>query len=415
MIGAMPTQSNSAPVRVLSVGSVYPPHLLGGYEVIWRGVMRRLRTEGHLARVLVTDYRRPEAEPDAVEDPDVHRELDWYWRDHAWPRFSLRGRLALERHNAAVFDRHLSEFDPEVVTWWPLGGLSLGLIERARRAGLPSLFFVLDPWPSYGPKHDQWTQMWSHSRFVAALAEQRTGLPTRPRLGTAGRWLFCSASMQEMTVGTGLSIPDQAILAPGVEQSFLDTPREPAVPPWRWRLLYIGRVVEQKGVLSAVESLEQLPAEATLRIVGEGDPPYRRELERLAARLGVSDRVSFESPRPRSALIDVYRAADAVVFPVEWPEPFGLVPLEAMALGRPVVATGQGGSGDFLRDGDNALLFAPGDAGGLADAVRRLAGDEGLRDRLRLRGYETAARHSEDAFNRRAVDEIVATARTRVR
>jgi glycosyltransferase involved in cell wall biosynthesis len=411
----MPEPSNSAPLRVLSVGTVYPPHLLGGYEVIWRGVMRRLRADGHLARVLVTDYRRPEAEPDAAEDPDVHRELDWYWRDHEWPRFSPRRRLALERRNAAALDRHLREFDPEVITWWALGGLSLGLIERARRAGIPQLFFVLDPWPSYGPVHDQWTRMWSRSRPAAALAERLTGLPARPRLGAAGRWLFCSASMQETTVRTGLSFPDQAIVAPGVEQSFLDVPREPAATAWRWRLLYIGRVVQQKGVLTAVRSLAHLPPEATLRIVGEGDPPYRRQLERLAVELGVSERVSFESPLPRSALIEVYRAADAVIFPVEWAEPFGLVPLEAMALGRPVVATGQGGSGDFLTDGENALLFTPADARGLAGAVRRLAGDEGLRDRLRERGYETAAQYSEEAFNRRAVDEIVAAARTRVR
>jgi glycosyltransferase involved in cell wall biosynthesis len=406
----MPEQSSSAPLRVLSVGTLYPPHLLGGYEVIWRGVMRRLRAEGHSARVLVTDYLRPEAAPDAVEDPDVHRELAWYWRDHEWPRFSPRERLALERHNAAVFDRHLREFDPHVVTWWPVGGLSLGLIERTRRAGLPSLMFVLDPWPIYGARHDQWTRMWSRSGLAGALAERFTGLPTRPQLGTAGRWLFCSQSMRETTLRSGLSIPDQAVLAPGVEQEFLDVPREPAPPPWRWRLLYIGRVVEQKGVLSAVRSLQQLPEEATLRIVGEGDPPYRRELERLAAELGVADRVSFEAPRPRSALIEVYRDADVVVFPVQWDEPFGLVPLEAMALGRPVLATGKGGSADFLRDGNNALLFAAGDAAALAAAARRLAADDALRARLRDGGYETAAAHSEDAFNRRAVREIEAAA-----
>src|SRR5947209_1264313 len=119
-----------AAMRVLAVGNVYPPHLLGGYEVIWRGAMRHLRSEGHDGRVLTTDYRRGDVPGDANEDPEVYRELSWYWRDHEWLSLSPRERFRLERHNAAVFDRHLREFRPDVITWWPVGGMSLGLLER---------------------------------------------------------------------------------------------------------------------------------------------------------------------------------------------------------------------------------------------------------------------------------------------
>jgi glycosyltransferase involved in cell wall biosynthesis len=383
---------------------------MGGYEVIQRGLMRRLREDGHQVRVLVTDYRRPDVGRDAAEDPDVHRELGWYWRDHDWPRLTVLERLRLERRNARIFDRHLREFEPDVVTWWALGGISIGLLERARRAGLPGLLFVLDPWPAYGPERDQWTWMWHSRPRAARLAEWLTGLPTRPALASAGRWLFCSASMREQTLRLGLPITDQALLAPGVEAELLAVPREPEPPGWRWRLLYVGRVVEQKGVRTAIEALAQLPAEATLRIVGDGDEPYRRELEQLAGRLGVGDRVRFEPQRPHHEVIEVYRAADLVVFPVVWPEPWGLVPLEAMALGRPVVATGRGGSSDFLRDGENTLLFEAGDAAGLTRALRRVAEDSDLRGRLLEDGYRTAAAHSEDEFNRSAVEEIRAAA-----
>jgi glycosyltransferase involved in cell wall biosynthesis len=78
------------------------------------------------------------------------------------------------------------------------------------------------------------------------------------------------------------------------------------------------------------------------------------------------------------------------VFPVTWAEPFGLVPLESMAVGRPVLATGQGGSGDYLRDGENGLLHPPGDAAALAATMRRLAEDAPLRARLRTGGLATA-------------------------
>jgi glycosyltransferase involved in cell wall biosynthesis len=79
-----------------------------------------------------------------------------------------------------------------------------------------------------------------------------------------------------------------------------------------------------------------------------------------------------------------------------------------MALGRPVIATGRGGSGDYLEDGANSLLFAAGDATALAAAVTRLAADSGLRDLLREGGYRTAAEHGEDRFNQGAVAEMLA-------
>ncbi len=158
------------PIRVLAVGTCYPPHHLGGYEVIWQGVTRELRAAGHETRVLVTDYRRGDVGAGEPEDPEVYRELDWYWRDHEWRSLRVRERLALERHNAETFDRHVREFRPDVVTWWPLGGLSLGLIERARRAGRPAVLFVLDPWLAYGPHHDLWIRMWSR---LGPLGEAR--------------------------------------------------------------------------------------------------------------------------------------------------------------------------------------------------------------------------------------------------
>lgn len=401
----------AVPIRVLAIGNVYPPHHLGGYEVIWRGVMHQLRGDGDAVRVLTTDYRRPEAGQDAVEDPDVHRELRWYWRDHQWPDLSPFARLALERHNAAVFDRHLHEFRPDVVVWWPVGGMSLGLIERARRAGLPSVLFILDYWPRYGPEHDLWIRMWARRPRAAMLAQRLTGLPTRVDLEAAGRWVFCSRSMLDDTRALGLDVADWTILSPGVERAYVEAERELEPPAWRWRLLYIGRVVEQKGVRTAIEALAHLPADARLTIIGEGDEGYRRELERLSERLGVAERVDFGPPRPREQLPGAYRAADAVLFPVQWAEPWGLVPLEAMALGRPVVATGTGGSGDFLRDGENSLLFEAGDAAALASALIRLADDPALRERLRAAGYATAALHSEERFNRAAVDEIEAVLR----
>lgn len=393
-------------MRVLAIGNAYPPHHLGGYEVIQRGVIDHLRAQGHATRVLTTTHRRADLTATQASEADVYRELDWYWRDHAWRSLGPRASLALERRNAAIFDRHVREFRPHVVTWWAVGGLSLGLIERARWAGLPAILFVLDYWLSYGPERDRWTRLWRRWRVAAALAERRTGLPTRLDTARAGRWLFCSEVCREHTFGAGLRSTDTGVLTPGVERALVNYPPEDAAPPWRWRLLYLGRLVAEKGVETAVEALALLPAAASLRIVGDGEPRYRRALLDRAADLGMSDRVRLQPAVPRERLPELYRDADAVVFPVRWPEPWGLVPLEAMALGRPVLATGRGGSADYLRDGVNSLLFPAGDPASLAARVRAVAGAPELRARLCRGGRVTAAGHSEEEFNRRAATEI---------
>ena len=398
------------PIRVLAVGTCYPPHHLGGYEIIWQGVTRALQADGHATRVLATGYRQPDIAGDAADDPNVYRELDWYWRDHEWQSLGLRDCVRLERHNAQAFDRHIDTFRPDVIAWWPVGGLSLGLIQRAQDAGIPAVLFVLDPWLAYGPRHDLWNRNWSRLGPLAGLGGRITGLPSRVDYAHAGRWVFCSRQMRDDSLAIGLRTADTEVIHPGVDASLLAAPAEPQPPDWRWRLLYVGRVVEQKGVETAIQTLARLPADAELRIVGPGDEPYRRRLERLATSLGVTDRIRFDGPRPRTELVEVYRSADAVLFPVAWAEPWGLVPLEAMALGRPVVATGRGGSGEYLADRHNALLFDAGDADGLAAALRSLAGDPALRERLRKGGRETAERYSEQRFNRRAIEEILRVA-----
>src|SRR3546814_842921 len=135
--------------------------------------------------------------------------------------------------------------------------------------------------------------------------------------------------------------------------------------------------------------LTHLDAGTTLEVQGTGDPAERDRMASLAAELGLGDRVEFGSV-DRAGLVERYRAADAFVFPSEWEEPFGLVPLEAMACGTPVMATGVGGSGEFLLDPGNCVRFTAGDPSDLAAAVRRLAGDGALRARLVEQGFATA-------------------------
>lgn len=371
--------------RVLAVTSLYPPHHLGGYEIIQRGAVAGLRAAGHDVRVLTTRTRFPGRGPE--EEPDVHRDLGWYWRDHAFPRLSPPARLRLERANAATFARHLREHRPDVLFWWAMGGMSLGLVEQGRRAGLPALAYVADDWPSYGPRVDAWLELWRRVPGLRSVA----GLPVRfdPRRGV--RWIFISEFQRRRAP----ELTDATVAHPGVDPARF--PPAPAAAQWEGRLACVGRIDPRKGVEVAIDALGRLPG-ATLTVTGAGDTEH---LARLRERAGGAVRFAGHGD-PAAA----YAAADAVLFPVTWEEPFGLVPLEAMSVGRPVVATGTGGSAEYLRDGENCLLVPPGDARALAGAVARLAADPPLRARLVAGGRETAAGFTEAALHERLIAEV---------
>jgi glycosyltransferase involved in cell wall biosynthesis len=163
----------------------------------------------------------------------------------------------------------------------------------------------------------------------------------------------------------------------GVDLSHF-TPDGPRLPPAErgHRLLSVGRLVQRKGVGNVIAALAEVPD--TELLVAGGPPADRldgdREVERLraiAARAGVEDRVRFLGAVSRAELPTVMRSVDAVVC-VPWYEPFGIVPLEAMACGVPVVASAVGGLIDTVVHGVTGVHVPPRDTAALADALRRL-------------------------------------------
>ncbi len=356
-----------------------------------------------------TFVRQGLKEPDA---PAIHRTLRSYLdstAEHALPLAPAQ-RLGLERANAAELERHLREFTPDAISWWAMGGMSLSLIERVRRRGLPAVLTIQDPWLSYGFLADGWTRMARRLLPLASVLEPLCGIPIRYQLERAGLYLFNSQYTAAAASAAGFQAACSAVITPGIHRRFL----APApAGPWSWRLLYVGRVQHDKGIDIAVAALAELPAEATLTIAGGGDDRYIAELRSQAGSLGLGEQVIFAGPLPPEGLPSLYADADVVLFPVRWEEPWGLVPLEAMGIGRPVVATAKGGAVTYLRDEENALLIPEEDPQALAAAVRRLAGDEPLRAKLRAGGAASAAEYSAPRYEARIVDELERCGRAR--
>ena len=193
------------------------------------------------------------------------------------------------------------------------------------------------------------------------------GIPGRVDFARAGTWSFVSEFLRDTVEDAGIRLTHTCIGRTGINADKL-TPRPPG-RDFGGSLIYVGRVTPAKGVDVAVRALAWLPEHHRLRVVGPIDGDYGAKLTQLASDLGVSGRMSLEQAVPRAALAEAYRDADAVLFPVRWNEPWGLVPLEAMACGAPVVATGTGGSAEYLEHEHNCLIVDTGSAESLASAV----------------------------------------------
>src|SRR5439155_26334794 len=133
-------------------------------------------------------------------------ELQMCWRPHYVPDMSAAARLRLEEHNRRVFNRHLKQHRPEVVTWWAMGGMSLSLVERVRRASVPAVAFVHDDWPDYARSMDGWMRAFAGRwRPLAGVAERVSRIPTRVDLDRAARYVFVSETTRRRVADAGIA------------------------------------------------------------------------------------------------------------------------------------------------------------------------------------------------------------------
>jgi glycosyltransferase involved in cell wall biosynthesis len=204
-----------------------------------------------------------------------------------------------------------------------------------------------------------------------------------------------------------------SIIPCGVDLSLFTAYGRRAARTHRHRILMVSRLVERKGIGNAISAMSELPS-AELLVVGgpraeqvDSDPlvaGYRR----LAHDLGVGERVTFLGSLDHDDVPKLIRSADVVAC-VPWYEPFGMVALESMACGIPVVATAVGGLVDTVVDGKTGLHVPPRNPTAIARAISRLLGDPLLRARLgRAGAHRAEARYGWQRIAQLTVDAYTA-------
>jgi glycosyltransferase involved in cell wall biosynthesis len=203
----------------------------------------------------------------------------------------------------------------------------------------------------------------------------------------------------ERTKVVYLGVPLDEFSRARTEEDVGHARRELGIPPGAFAIGTVTRLMPSKGNQYLVEAarsiVDRLPS-AHISIVGEGE--LQPELEAQARALGLGDRLVFSGFRRDVA--SALAALDLLVFPSLW-EGTPLTVLEALAMGKPIVATDADGLQDVLTNGHDARMVPRRDAGALADAIVALASDPGARARLGAHARQTGAQYDIDRFVRK--------------
>jgi glycosyltransferase involved in cell wall biosynthesis len=154
-------------------------------------------------------------------------------------------------------------------------------------------------------------------------------------------------------------------------------------------IISVGRVVREKGMDYLLQAFASLKQKAKIVIIGDG--PFLNELKSLAQQLGILSNVSFPGWLPPNELKLYYRKCSMAVVPSTWPEPFGMVGIEAMSYGKPVLAFDVGGIPEWLKHEETGFLVKPKDTVALAERISFLLERPELARSIGNKGREAVA------------------------
>jgi glycosyltransferase involved in cell wall biosynthesis len=364
-------------VRILVVSNLFPPAVLGGYEVECAGVVEHLRRT-HEVHVLTSVQGPPSS-------GEVERTLPWL-EDRR--EGALRAPRAAVAATAAT-RRTLAAFRPELVFVWNGSNVpqaALQVLHGAGEAGgagrIPIAYRVCEHWFSRLYSGDQFMRhltpgerglrgVWA--RGARLLNRAHPGLRLDPaRVAPAAVSWVSDALRRYSPAPPAIRVTHEEVLFPARPDTdrFAAIERRPDPEP---RVLFAGRIEEQKGPEVAVRALAALERDhgiaARLAVAGDGAADKSAALDRLARELGVADRVERLGRLGGDALAGEVARAHVWLVPSVWEEPAPTTCVEAALARVPVVAARVGGIPEMLDGGAYGLLFERADAGDCARAL----------------------------------------------
>ena len=381
-------------MKLLFLSNFYPPHHLGGYELLCHEVATRFLSLGHSVDVLTSTYGVTAERPEA----GIHRRLRLQSDVHYYRPQQVLRYFPDRRANLRAVRETLDEIQPDMAVIWGMWNLSWSVAAEVEAImGSRVAYYLANAWPMDPSPHEAYWESTPHStlgrvflrilRRPVARALRAEWLPCKLRLEHVA---VCSRAIQEQLRQAGLTTDHYRVIYHGIDVTAYRqaaAERQRATDNAGLRVVFVGSLLPQKGVHTAIEALGHLLQErptlpVTLAILGAGHPQYEERLHQMVEALQLTARVTFHSPIPRSQLPGFLAQFDALVLPSIWEEPMARISQEAMATGLALVGTLTGGTKEILVDGKNGLAFPPEDSEALAHQLALLADNPLLRQQL---------------------------------
>jgi glycosyltransferase involved in cell wall biosynthesis len=390
-------------MRVLFLTNFYLVHGSGGEELSCQQVVEGLKQRGHTTLVLTSMHGSNNF---PVEEDGIFRSL-YLEMDLVPFRNSITfftKRKAREKHNLQVFERVLQKFDPDIIFIWGMWNLpdSLPAFAEARYPHKVVYRFATY-WPTLPSQHEfYWRapgRKWYSripKRVLGFFALMMLSKEVQKAPLTFQHAICVSAAARDILVKAGIPISNARIIYTGLDvNNYLNVEQpEEAYDDRNLNLLYAGRLVSDKGIEIAIEAMTKLvfgqgQRKIRLSLAGSGSLEYENHLRCLVNEAALTDYVSFLGWVPPEDMPGLLSKFDVLLLPSIWPEPFARVLLEGMISGLVVVATPTGGTPEIVLDGENGLLFTPGNPEELAQKIARLVDDPESRRELAEAGKQT--------------------------
>lgn len=383
--------------RPLNIGLLAPScrgfnALDGGIGSHFADLAAGLAAEGHSVRVITTKSKTgtpPSATIPGVRfvtfDPAMprwlHHATRWRWQAHTAAGWLWRARQAASAVRVA---NAVEPFD--CIETSSSGLLAMTLLRSKRR---PPVVTRISTTAAQLVAHNAGTSRWIErleQRWERALVARSDALLTHTTLHRdelIRQWGLDPVSVH--LIPHGIAVPaDAALPAPAQER-----------PP---RVLYVGRFEHRKGIdilLAVIPAVLAAAPEIIFDLIGQDHDDYWQQ-RFWRDNPGITrGQVRFHGKAGADALLAAYRACDVFVGPSRY-ESFGLIYIEAMAWGKPVIGCRAGGIPEVIADGETGLLAEPGDVTSLRNALLRLCGDSALRAQL----GRQARKHAVERFSR---------------
>jgi glycogen(starch) synthase len=410
-------------LRILVVSNLYPPAYLGGYELACKDIVDGLRARGHDIYVLTSTYRALSCPAEA----SISRSLNHYWGDYPDGTLALSLSQAAKSYwldftNYRRMKKWIRELEPEFIYLWNLERISpVPILAAVKESSIPFVIHLMDYWLRDIRLSDElvepmpeWLKRirWKARKILRRIIDPYVvGNPL----------IAMSETVKCEFVRTGFLPENIQVVYHGIRtdlqlgegDSGLNRVREGRP----FRILFAGLLLPCKGVDTLIMALSDLVnlkevRDIRLDIVGQGAREYTEELCALVRQHQLDGFVSFLGFVPRQDLLTKYREYNVFVLPTKREEPFGIVIIEAMISGVPVIASGVGGPAEIITNGETGILVPPGDSVKLATAVHNLMHNEGLRRKIQ----ENALALVRDRFDiERSIDWIESYIGERIR